>query len=175
MGHLVANPSCHYEVLCPVLSLRRRPLCSHHPRQLWPPCWTPHSCLRRRRPDPQGPSLACLHCAPCCLPPSCCREHRCCPRCLPQRLRCCPSCCEGCRACGGEERACGRPRDLHGAPGVHPRRLLRRCSRLHRAADQDCRRRPRRPVRRQLRSPHPLRQRYPSCCRPCPCCCCPCC
>merc|ERR1712012_92820 len=102
---------------------------------------------------------SCLHCAPCCLPPSCCREHRCCPCCLPQRLRCCPSCCEGCRACGGEERARGRPCDLHGAPGVHPRRLLRRCSRRHR-----------RPVCRQLRSPHPLRQRNPSCCRPCSCC-----
>merc|ERR1711963_240691 len=152
MGHLVANPSCHYEVLCPVLSLRRRP----------------------HRPGCCGCS-SCLHCAPCCLPPSCYREHRCCPRCLSQRLRCCPSCCEGCRACGGEERARGRPRDLHGAPGVHPLRLLRRCSRLYRAADQDCRRRPRRPVRRQLRSPHPLRQRNPSCCRPCCCCRGPCC
>merc|ERR1712180_365619 len=60
------------------------------------------------------------------------------------------------------------------APVVPPRRLPRRCSRLHRAADQDCRRRPRRPVRRQLRSPHPLCQRHPSCCRPC-CCCGPCC
>merc|ERR1712012_1248929 len=140
MGHLVANPSCHYEVLCPVFSLRRRP---HRP-----------GC---------GGCTRSLHCAPCCLPPSCCREHRCCPRCLPQRLRCCPCC--------GEERARGCPGDLHGAPGVHPRRLLRRCSRLHRAADQDCRRRPRRPVCRQLRSPHPLRQRNPSCCRPCSCCC----
>merc|ERR1712012_246138 len=60
-------------------------------------------------------------------------------------------------------------------PQVHPRCLLRRCSRLHRAADQDCRPRPRCPVRRQLRPPHPRRQRHPSCCRPCSCCCCPCC
>merc|ERR1712211_233321 len=55
-----------------------------------------------------GGCSSCLHCAPCCLPPSCCREHRCCPRCLPQSLRCCPSCCEGCRARGGEERASSR-------------------------------------------------------------------
>ena len=74
--HLVANSSCHYEVLRkyflskenfnmlsnivgPVFSLCLRPCCPHHPCQLWCPSWTPHSCLRRRSPDPQGPPLPC--------------------------------------------------------------------------------------------------------------------
>merc|ERR1712158_223970 len=58
------------------------------------------------------------------------------------------------------------------APGVHPRRLICWCSRLHRAADKDCSGRPCHPVRgRPLCSPHPLRQWHPCCCarrcRPC--------
>merc|ERR1712037_541768 len=57
------------------------------------------------------------------------------------------------------------------APGLHSRRLLCWCSCLHRAAHQDRCGCPCHPVRgRPLRSPHPLRQRHPSC-SPCRSCC----
>merc|ERR1711997_483182 len=101
---------------------------------------------------------------------SCCREDCCCPRCLqhPQCLCHCPSCCQGCRACRGQDCPCRRPRDIHSAPRVHPRRLIRWCSRLHRAPDKDCCGRPCHPVRgRPLCSPHPLRQWHPCCCAHC--------
>merc|ERR1712088_1268350 len=62
MGHLVANPSCHYEVLCLVLSLCLQPA----PLGFCSQCWCCPSCC----------------CEDCCCPH--CLQH-------PQCLRLCPS------------------------------------------------------------------------------------